>query len=135
MPHRRAPKNGLVPVTDILAYPVESHMSRNPKKNSKGKRYTEAERNKILNHVERVNKSRGRGGIASASNKFGVTALTISNWLRSNEPLALSMRPANRNSTSIETLRRLAEIHNEIAKRERELIPLRKEFEKLKRSL
>lgn len=102
---------------------------------SKGKRYSESEKAKILSHVEQVNKTRGRGGITAAAKKFGVTALTISNWLRANEPLALSMRSANRNSNAADTLRRLADIHEEIAKRERELVPLRKEFEKLKRSL
>ena len=110
-------------------------MSANPKQKSKGKRYSEAEREKILSHVEEVNRSRGRGGIASASKKFGVTALTISNWLRSDEPRALSMRNHHRNSNAAETLRRLADIHEEITKREQELIPLRKEFEKLKKSL
>ncbi len=110
-------------------------MSAKPKPQSKGKRYCEAEREKILEHVEDVNRSKGRGGIAAASRKFGVTALTISNWLRADEPRALSMRRTHRSSNAAETLRRLADIHEEMSKRERELIPLRKEFEKLKKSL
>jgi transposase-like protein len=110
-------------------------MSRKPKPKSKGKRYTEAEKAKILNHVGQVNRTRGRGGIASASKQFSVTALTISNWLRANEPLALSMRSAHHNSHAADVLRRLADIHEKIAKRESDLIPLRKEFEKLKKSL
>ena len=110
-------------------------MSAHQNSKSKGKRYSEAEKAKILNHVEQVNSNRGRGGITSAAKKFGVTALTISNWLRATEPLALSMRSTNRNSNAASTLRRLAEIHEMIAAREHELLPLRKEFEKLKRSL
>jgi transposase-like protein len=110
-------------------------MSAHQNSNSKGKRYSEAEKAKILNHVEQANSKRGRGGITSAAKKYGVTALTISNWLRANEPLALSMRSTNRNSNAAETLRRLAEIHEKIVEREHELLPLRREFEKLKRSL
>ncbi|MDE0596230.1 MAG: hypothetical protein OSB65_13390 [Roseibacillus sp.] len=110
-------------------------MGAHQNSNSKGKRYSEAEKAKILNHVEQVNSKRGRGGITSAAKKYGVTALTISNWLRANEPLALSMRSSNRNSNAAEALRRLAEIHEKIVEREHELLPLRREFEKLKRSL
>lgn len=110
-------------------------MSTKPKTKSKGKRYTDAEKAKVLAHVEQVNKTRGRGGIASASKKFGVTALTISNWLRANEPLALSMTKTNRSSRAAEILRRLADIHDEIVRREQELSPLRQEFQKLKKSL
>lgn len=110
-------------------------MSANPKPQSKGKRYNEAEREEILGHVEEVNRSKGRGGIAAASKRFGVTALTISNWLRADEPRALSMRSKHRGSNAAETLRRLADIHEEISKREQELLPLRREFEKLKKSL
>lgn len=110
-------------------------MSKNSQPNSKGKRYSEAEKAKILGHVEKVNRDRGRGGIASASRTFGVTALTISNWLRANEPLALSFSPKNRSTDAARSLRRLADIHDEIVKREAELMPLRREFEKLKKCL
>lgn len=110
-------------------------MGAHQNSNSKGKRYSEAEKAKILNHVAQVNRKRGRGGITSAAKKYGVTALTISNWLRANEPLALSIRSANRNSNAAESLRRLAEIHEKIIEREDKLLPLRREFEKLKRSL
>lgn len=43
---------------------------------SKGKRYTEAEKQKILSFVE----NHGRGGQSAAATKFGVSPLTISNW-------------------------------------------------------
>jgi hypothetical protein len=108
-------------------------------RNTKGKRYTEAERRKILNHVEHVNKTRGRGGIASASREFGVTALTIGNWLNSDEPLALVVRnssrrgPANRHPGPI--LRKLTVLHAQIGQRQREIALLRKEFEEIKRRI
>lgn len=50
---------------------------KSPTKNaSKAKRYTPEEKAEILGFVE----SEGRGGQSKASKKFGVSALTISNW-------------------------------------------------------
>ena len=49
------------------------------KKAAKGKRYTKAEKAKILAFVE----SEGRGGQSKAAKKFGVSPLTISNWRKS----------------------------------------------------
>ena len=49
------------------------------KKAAKGKRYTKAEKAKILAFVE----SQGRGGQSKAAKKFGVSPLTISNWRKS----------------------------------------------------
>lgn len=110
-------------------------MNTNRTNISKGKRYTEAEKTKIINHVKHVNKTRGRGGIASASKQFKVSALTISSWLRVNDPLLLSTRTTNRSSDPVVILRRLAELHDEIAKRESELQSLQKGFDKLRKAL
>ena len=46
------------------------------KKAMKGKRYTPEEKSEILAFVE----AQGRGGQSQAAKKFGVSALTISNW-------------------------------------------------------
>jgi transposase-like protein len=46
------------------------------KKAPKGKRYTDAEKSEILAFVN----AQGRGGQTKAAAKFGVSALTISNW-------------------------------------------------------
>ena len=102
---------------------------------AKGKRYTAAEKKKILDHVQSVNESRGRGGITSASKKYGVTALTISNWMKGPELSYSAKRSSLASGNASETLRRLADLHDEIMKREQELVPLRREFEKLKKSL
>ena len=49
---------------------------------TKGKRYSPAEKEKAPDFVEKVNAEKGRGGVTTASKKFGVTALTVSNWLK-----------------------------------------------------
>ena len=98
---------------------------------NKGKRYSVAEREKILAHVEEVNRTRGRGGISSAAKKFGVTPLTISNWLKQTGSNFVS----SLNPNAPNTFRRMAGIHEEMAKKERELDKLRAEYLKLKKSL
>ena len=90
-----------------------------------------------------VNGTRGRGGVASAVRKFGVSALTINKWLQAAEPGAVSKRPgrppgrpAGRpKSDTANTLKRLADLDGQITKNETELISLRKEFKRLKELL
>lgn len=53
-----------------------------PKKSGKGKRYTDAVKKEVIEFVNRINSERGRGGVAAATKKFKITALTISNWLK-----------------------------------------------------
>ena len=121
------------------------------KAKSTGKRYSQTERNKILGHVKGVNEARGRGGVAAAVRKFGVSALTINKWLQAAEPGAPSKRPgrppgrpagrpagrpkSNTASNTAKTLKRLAHLDGQITKHETELISLRKEFKKLKNTL
>ena len=130
-----------------------------PKAKSTGKRYSQTERNKILGHVKGVNGTRGRGGVAAAVRKFGVSALTINKWLQAVEPGAPSKRPgrppgrpagrppgrpagrpagrpkSNTASNTAKTLKRLAHLDGQITKHETELISLRKEFKQLKNTL
>ena len=117
------------------------------KRKSTGKRYSQTERNKILGHVKGVNGARGRGGVAAAVRKFGVSALTINKWLQAVEPGAPSKRPgrppgrpagrpkSNTASNTAKTLKRLAHLDGQITKHETELISLRKEFKQLKNTL
>lgn len=57
-------------------------MSTNAKASNKGKRYTDAEKKEILDHVAQVNAEKGRGGQSAASKKYGISQLTISGWLK-----------------------------------------------------
>ena len=50
------------------------------KKTTKGKRYTPEEKQEVLDYVDSVDSEKGRGGVAAAQRKFGITALTITNW-------------------------------------------------------
>jgi transposase-like protein len=52
------------------------------KKASKGKRYTDDEKQRILGFVHQVNQEKGRGGLTAAAMKFGVSSLTVGAWLK-----------------------------------------------------
>jgi transposase-like protein len=48
------------------------------KKGNTGRRYSEAERRKILAFVEK----RGRGGISEATRQFGVSYIALRRWIK-----------------------------------------------------
>lgn len=48
------------------------------KKGNTGKRYSEAQKKKILAFV----RSRGRGGITQATKKFGVSYIALARWMK-----------------------------------------------------
>lgn len=54
------------------------------KKGNTGKRYSEAERRKILAFVEKY----GRGGITAASRQYGVSYIALRRWMK-NGPAGL----------------------------------------------
>ena len=47
-----------------------------------GKRYTDEVKGKIVKFVNDHNAKNGRGGVTKAVEKFGATALSISNWVK-----------------------------------------------------
>ncbi len=70
-------------------------MSAKPKKVApKGKRYTDAQKQEIVSYVTDFNAKNGRGGQASAVKKFGVTAITITTWVKTLKPAAAPAAPA-----------------------------------------
>ena len=95
---------------------------------AKGRRYSIAEKRAVLEFVEKVNSERGRGGISSASKRFGVSPLTISTWIRSAG--APTQRAGSRASADV--FRRLAELHDRIVRMESDLAASRKEYARLK---
>ena len=100
----------------------------------KGKRYSEKERAAVLSFVDKTNAMKGRGGITAASKKFGVTPLTISNWIK--KVGATSSASKRRTSGDFSAnLRRLAELHEAIAAKEAELTRLRREYTAMKKKL
>ena len=100
---------------------------------SKGKRYTDKEKAQVLSFVEKTNAEKGRGGITAASKKFGITPLTISNWIKKTG--MPSVRSPRNSANFAANLRRLADIHESISKKENELLKLQREYASLKKKL
>lgn len=112
-------------------------MSTKKKSNiAKGKRYTKAEKANIIAYVNKVNSERGRGGQSAASKKFKISPLTISSWIRSGE----GGSSANSGTAPISgpigrKLDKLKELHEKIARAEKDLAKMKAQFETLKGSL
>jgi hypothetical protein len=100
----------------------------------KGKRYTSKEKAQVLAYVETVNSERGRGGITAAAKKFRVTPLTISNWIKASG-ISSAMTGRRSGANFAVTLRRLADLHDTITKKEKELAQLRRDYDALKKKL
>ena len=58
-------------------------MSAIPKKTTKkGIRYTDAQKQEVIAFANKWNADNGRGGQAKATEKFGISVLTVAGWLK-----------------------------------------------------
>lgn len=132
------------------------------KKSKKGKRYTDEEKQEIVNFVNDYNAANGRGGAANASKKFGVSQLTVGAWLKGKGAAKSSAPKAAAAPKAVKGARRgrppgskggakaaavavdgdrssvlaaLSQADKEIAAKRKELVALEAQFEKLKASL
>jgi hypothetical protein len=76
-------------------------------KSNKGKRYTDKEKQKIIDFVNAHNAEKGRGGAATASRKFKVSQLTVGNWIKKagDQPVA-KRKTAKRKTAKRKTAKR-----------------------------
>lgn len=107
------------------------------KKTTKGKRYTAEEKQEVIDFVASVDSEKGRGGVAAAARKFGITPLTITAWKKRAEGSApASAKGSKRGATAqSRVLHRLAEILDQVATKEAEIAALNKEYAKLKKKV
>ena len=112
------------------------HMAK--KKTTKGKRYTAEEKQEVMDYVASVDGDNGRGGVAAAARKFGITPLTITAWKKraNGGATATASKAANRGATAqSRVLHRLGEILDQVATKEAEIESLNKEYAKLKKKV
>ena len=100
----------------------------------KGNRYSEGKRKRIIAFVDEVNSAKGRGGITAASKKFGVSPLSISNWIKKAGARAKTVSGATP-SRKVGVWERMVTLRAEIDNLEQEAGKKRKEFDKLKKKL
>ena len=106
----------------------------------KGKRYTAEERQKDVSFVAAHNAENGRGGATAASKRFGVSQLTVANWLKAGTSASAAGkvgRPSGGASAGKrgKVLAELSRLDSEIASRRKELDALEARFQKLKDGL
>lgn len=108
-------------------------------KAANGKRYTRSQREKIIQHVLEVNERSGRGGVASASKKYGVSASSIGKWLGEHETLKIPGvvggldRRSRQNADTKEVLDQLIDLRESIDSLEKELVVKLARFNELKK--
>ena len=146
---KKAKKKAVSAKKAVNNTPAKSKVSKAAKKaksQGRGKRYTPAQKAKILAYVNEVNAKKGRGGAAAASRKFGISQITIGQWIKkSGSPAPVKKHAvakrgrkpaAGKTGTGFaSTLRRLADVHELIAQKKSELASLEKEYSQLKKSL
>lgn len=99
----------------------------------RGKRYTPEEKSKVVSFVTDYNAKNGRGGQSTAAEKFKISQLTISSWLKS---AGVSGRASSGGKGSVQNkLSTMLGLGQEIEKLERELNAKRTKFDALKSSL
>ena len=108
-------------------------MASRKKNSSKARRYTVKEKEDILRYVESVNAKQGRGGQTAAVKKYGISALTISTWMRNPVNGAVVAKGSGKGIGGV--LAKLAALHSEIATKEKQLAAMQAEFAKLKNSI
>jgi transposase len=104
------------------------------KKAQKGKRYTDVEKSEILAFVA----SEGRGGQTKAVAKFGVSALTISNWRKKGGKTGSRKKAGKKAGTKAKVGKaggdpwaRMVALKKDMEIMERELAAKNEEFRKL----
>jgi hypothetical protein len=108
-------------------------MASRKKNPSKARRYSLKEKEEILRYVETVNSKQGRGGQTAAVKKYGISALTISTWLRGNGVVSVTGKASSNGTGGV--IAKLGAVHAEIVAKEKELAALKSQFEKLKASI
>ena len=106
----------------------------NKKDNIRSKRYTSEEKNKIVAFVTDYNSTNGRGGQRAASQKFEVSQLTVSNWLKSAGVSGKATKSVAKGSMQSK-LSTMLSLGQDIEKLQKELDGKRAKFEAIKASL
>ena len=99
---------------------------------TKGIRYTREQKQEVVDFVTQYNyEHNGRGGVANATKKFGITAMTVKGWVDRFGPPSSSQynSEAYLNGNIYQKMGRL---HDEIVAKENELTSLKEKFEEFK---
>ena len=108
--------------------------------NGRGKRYTTAEKAKVVKFVKDYNAKHGRGGQSRAADEFDISQLTIASWLRSKHlsnaaGKASSTKGVPAKASLPQKVKALIEVCDQLRDKEGELDRLRAEYESIRASI
>lgn len=104
---------------------------------NRGARYTIEHRREVVDFVNSHNAIHGRGGQSEAARKYGLSLLTVANWLKKNRvnPISPAVTSHTAGALPTETVMRTVaeymELGQRIKKAEEEIAHLRKRHETL----
>lgn len=110
-------------------------------------RYTEDQRNEVLNFIKQYNAANKRGGQKVAAEKYNITQITLSNWMKKDRQAPKQRRVTTTKKAAAPSLpsteyaaifSKLADLHSQIAILEKQvdrLETLRQEAADLQSSL
>jgi transposase-like protein len=104
------------------------------KRGAKGKRYSDEQKKKVVEFVNEVNAKKGRGGVSAATRKFGVTALTISTWVKKSGGATTASKRGSRKSAA-SVWEQMVSLKSELDGLEKTTQAKRAQFDKLKKRL
>ena len=115
-------------------------MAVKPAKGNQGKRYSAEDKAEIVSFIQAYNAEHKRGGMKAASDKFGVSVVTLSNWGKGGKKRrtkakvrkAVKAKAAPKLKPTLEgadaVLKRLQAIRGEITVLEKEFNTLKKKL-------
>lgn len=122
-------------------------MDKSQEKGTKRVRYSEELRNEVLQYIKDYNSANKRGGQKAAAEKYKITQITLSNWMKKDRTAA-KRKPGTKRASSkglsmpsseyAALFSKLADIHSQIAileKQTERLDALRAEAIELQRTL
>lgn len=121
-------------------------MDKAPEKKGNRVRYTEEQKKEVLNFIKQYNADNKRGGQKVAAEKYNITQITLSNWMKKEKQAPKRRNSSPRKTTSAPRpsaeyatiFSKLADIHSQIAILEKQverLDALRQEASDLQSSI
>ena len=101
-----------------------------PTTDSRGRRYTPAQREEVLHYIAHVNREKGRGGQLAAHRKFGIALLTLKLWMKHGP--GVDAHPSASHEETTQALHQLASLSKKIGTLEDKLSRMRYDYERLK---
>ena len=100
-----------------------------PTTDARGRRYSSAEKEKVLNFIAQANRKHGEGGQAAAHREFGIANVTLRLWMKQGPGLADHLSASH--TATAQALLQLTSLATKIVALEKKLTRMRHDYERL----